>query len=90
MALVKVFDVSLNVVTRRLIEDLNLCDMLVLGCFWRFKAGHNNSNRIGEEAWRLKWYARPSWASEKLFIPTIPAGCMCRPFSISLNTVQLP
>lgn len=70
MKMSKIFNVSLNVVLRRLIEDMNLLDMLVLSCFWGSKDNNNISRRAGEEAWRLRWYAKPTWASKELFIPT--------------------
>lgn len=93
--LVEYFNLSPNVVTRRLVEDLNLWNMLVLGVGWRSKSSERGAVRLGElriqesgfairvkdrrkfepdknqsYAWRMEWYAKPSWAFSELFIPT--------------------
>ena len=92
---VKQFNVSPNTATRRLVEDLNLWNIVVLGVGWLPKISKKEVVRLGElkseesgfvvrvnesrkseletqqdYAWRIEWYAKPSWALNELFIPS--------------------
>jgi len=87
-----VFDVSPGVAARRIVDDLGLCKVLILGIGWRNKTYKNQEDprgsidakktgfsiklyerkrgiEEGEHHWRLEWYARPKWVSEKLYLP---------------------
>lgn len=92
----KYFRVSPNVVARRLVENLNLWNILVLGVGWRRKSSEKEAIKLGElrvrdygfeirlnktrrkseldengsYAWRVEWYAKPSWGLKELFIPS--------------------
>lgn len=74
ISLMKNFDVNAPVVARRLIEDLGLLNMIVLGGSWQSKNGFIGCSKVLSKdetlTWRVAWYTRPSWTWERLFIPS--------------------
>lgn len=95
LELVKQFNVSPSAVTRRLVEDLNLWNLVLLGVGWCPKIWGKRVTTLGkleckepgfiirveesrklepevnqDYAWRIAWYAKPSWALNELFIPS--------------------
>lgn len=65
-----IFDVSLAVAARRVIEDLGFWNIVVLGCGWHRKESESKKNGRRGESWRLEWFAKPAWADTELFLPT--------------------
>lgn len=94
--LVEQFNVSPAVASRRVVEDLGLWNILVLGVRWRSKSSERKASVLGKLepgqsgfairlypssestqnenqnfSWRLEWYAKPLWALDELFIPSV-------------------
>ena len=69
LSFVKQFDVSPNVVTRRLVEDFNLWNILVLGVGWCSKSSKRGVVRLGkleieESGFSIKVYGRRKFESD--------------------------
>lgn len=72
------FQVSAEVVGRRLIAELNISNSILLGCRRTTKEGFDkrwyDKSQAGDLAWRVLWAAAPSEISRSLFIPRVRMG----------------
>jgi Zn-dependent peptidase ImmA (M78 family) len=70
--LLKKFNVSADAMARRLCEDLNIWNSIIMGSRWLSKNSSSiNSEFTDSPKWRLEWYYAPKEIRKQLYIPSI-------------------